>query len=146
MNQTYFLYNDEGGEVEVGWFRKWLDDLRRFWNVCKETDWRHYFQSNGRGEVVLKEFSGFRKFQNYQEVEGHWTICVKGGIRPPLGNSYYRSITCREIAECVDGNWSEWIKAKVAQAEERIDLYVAPDCTCRLGYHRFCPHHFRTKN
>jgi hypothetical protein len=144
--ETYLIYNKDGEEVEVGWIGLMLDRYRRFWKVCKQTDWRHYFKGNGPGEVVWKHFTGFRELQNQLAYNAQWRTTLVGGIRPPQGNDYYRSITESELDMCVEKNWSERVKIKIAEAEVAIDLYAKPDCTCRIGYHRRCPHHFNTRD
>jgi hypothetical protein len=137
---THTLYRD-GEEVEVGWFVATLDRLRRFWNTCKQTDWKHYFQGNGPGDVVWKHFTGFRELQNELYSVAQWCIRVKGGIRTPDGNYYYRNITAFGIMNADEATKSVIVKAKVDAQERILDLYAAPECTCRIGYHRRCPHH-----
>jgi hypothetical protein len=149
--ESYLIYNRDGEEVEVGWFGLMLyrlSRLRGFWDTVKKTDWKHYFKGNGQGEVVWKHFTGFRELHNQLAYNAQWYITVKGGIRPSMGDSYYRSITEYEyeIDVCVEKNWSEIVKARIAEAELAIDLYVKPDCTCRIGFHRRCPHHFNTRD
>jgi hypothetical protein len=143
--ETYVIYRD-GEEVEVGWFGWKLDQLRRVWNVCKQTDWRHYFQGNGPGEVTYKHFTGFREFQNQLAYNAQWIITVKGGFRRPEGNCYYRSITEYYLESGFEKGLPEYVKDKVRGAEMMIDRYALPDCTCRIGYHRRCPHHFNTRD
>lgn len=146
--ETYLIYKD-GEEAEVGWFGLMLyrlGGLRGFWRTLKQTDWKHYFQGNGPGEIVWKHFTGFRELQNQIAYNAQWHITVKGGIRPSMGNSYYRSITEYEIDACVEKNWSGIVKARIAEAERAIDLYVKPDCTCRIGFHRRCPHHLKARD
>jgi hypothetical protein len=140
--ETYLIWRD-GEEVEVGWFGLMRDRYRRFWKICKQTDWKHYFKGNGPGKVVWKHFTGFEESQNSVIVAAQWIVTVKGGLRNPLeGNMYYRTITVYDL----ENNWRELAKIKVAEAERAIDLYVESDCTCRIGFHRRCPHHFNTRD
>lgn len=139
--QTYMLYRD-GEEIEVGWLTKKLDEFHQFWNMCKVTDWVHYFQSNGPGHIVSKEFSGFRQMTNEPSIVGDWTILVKGGIRPLSGSYYYRRIVESEFDRCVVKNWSERVKNRMLQAETRLVLYaesglqnrVSPPVSASLYY------------
>ena len=151
---AHFIYRD-GDEVEVGWLEWKLDSLHRFvadfWQGCRETDWLHYFSENGHGDIVFKEFSGFRKCQDVVAVLGQWSICVKGGRRRYLGECYYRSVMLRDpesITCAVRGEayWSSYVTGRVARAETILDRYAFPNCTCRIGFHRRCPHHFKTRN
>lgn len=150
----HFIYRD-GDEVEVSWLEWKLDNLRRsavdLWRGFRDTDWLHYFCENGHGDVTFKEFSGFRKCQNVVAVLGQWTICIKGGRRRYLGECYYRSVMLRDpesIICAVHGEacWSDYVKNRVAMAEAVVDRYAYPNCTCRVGFHRRCPHHFRTRD
>jgi hypothetical protein len=144
--ETYLIYNRDGEEVEVGWLGLMLDRFRGFWKVCKRTDWKNYFRGNGPGEVVYKHFTGFRELQNQLAYNAQWITTVKGGLRLPEGNCYYRSITEYDLDVCVQKKWPELVKIKMAEAERAIDLYAEPDCTCRIGFHRRCPHHFKTRD
>ena len=139
------IYHD-GEEVEVGWFGLILYRLRGFWRTCKQTDWKNYFQGNGPGEVTWKEFTGFRENPNDLGCSAQWCICVKGGIRMRDGNYYYRNITVSDLERCVDKDWSDKVKGKVAEQERILDLYAEPDCSCRLGFHCRCPYHKTTKH
>ena len=153
MNKHFIYRGDE--DVTVGWLEWKLDSLRHsvtdFWRVFRETDWLHYFCENGHADVVFKEFSGFHKCQNRVAVLGQWSICVKGGRRRYLGEFYYHNVMLTDpdsISCAVHGEaaWSEYVKCRVATAETVLDRYTLPDCTCRVGWHRRCPHHFRTRN
>jgi hypothetical protein len=150
----HLIYRDDE-EVEVGWLIWKMDRLRHFmtdfWRGFRETDWLHYFCENGPGDIVFKEFSGFRKCQDVVAVIGQWSICIKGGRRRYLGECYYRNVMLRDpdsINCAVHGDiaWSDYVKRQVAMAEAVLDRYAFPNCTCRLGFHRRCPLHFKTRN
>jgi hypothetical protein len=149
VSQAYTLYRD-GEEVEVSWLEKKFDDLRRFLSACRQTDWVHYFHGNGPWESVSKEFTGFRKLQSSRTAVGTWTICIKGGIRLSTGAFYYRNIAVSGEGNGSDllseRTWSEFVRRKVSGAEKVLDLYQRLDCTCRVGFHRRCPHHYTTQN
>jgi hypothetical protein len=142
---TYVVYRD-GEEFEVGWFGATLDRIRLFWNTCKKTDWRHYFEGNGPGEVTWKKFTGFKELPNELAYCAQWCITVKGGIRNPFGNYYYRNITEYEIDQVAEKGFSYHVRAKVFEQERILDLYADPNCTCRIGFHRRCPHHLTRKD
>jgi len=153
MSVNYVWRDDE--EVEVGWLTWKVDNLRRLvadlWYGFRETDWPHYFSENGHGDIVFKEFSGFRKCQNVVAVLGQWSICVKGGRRRYLGECYYRSVMLQdpESITCAVRDktcWSSYVIGRVAMAEAILDRYAFSNCTCRVGFHRRCPHHFKTRN
>lgn len=150
MTQTYTMYRD-GEEVEVGWLTWKMESLRQFWKACRETAWLHYFRGNGPGDVFNKEFRGFRKLHNDRSWLGQWTIGIRGGLREPMGNFYYKNVMVRHD-DAPDGNlgvehlWPEFVKWRVSAAEEHIDLYARSECTCRIGFHCRCPFHFKTQN
>jgi hypothetical protein len=153
MSEYYVWRDDE--EVEVGWLTWKLDSLRHFmtdfWRGCRETDWLRYFSGNGRGDIVSKEFSGFSKCSGSTTVVGQWSICIKRGKgRYPIA-CYYRNVVLRDpesVACAVVGEiaWSDYIKNRVAMEGHILDRYAFPNCACRLGFHRRCPLHFKTRN
>ena len=138
------IYQDD--DEEISWLRATIYRVRYFWRTCKQTDWKHYFQGNGPGEVTWKKFTGFRENPNALDCSAQWCICVKGGIRRGDGNYYYRKLTISDLERCVEKNWPENVRAKVNEQERILDLYAAKDCSCRLGFHRRCPHHKTTKH
>jgi hypothetical protein len=142
---TYVIYRD-GEEVEVGWFSEMLDRLRRFWKTAKQTDWWHYFQGNGPGEVLWKHFTGFRELQNQLDCVAQWCLMVKGGIRNSSGNYYYRNMVAHGILNASEAYKSGIVASQVAHEERILDLYANPECSCRIGYHHKCPHHHTTEN
>jgi hypothetical protein len=162
--RSYFIYRD-GDEVETNWASWKLDSFRRVWAAFRqsfrETDWLHYFSGNGPGRLEFKEFSGFRKMQNHFGVVGECTICVVGGRRRPQGECYYRFITIFPLVEEPESEselydqsslflsrdaWPEYVRNRVAMAEDFLMMYLQEDCTCRVGFHRRCPHHFKTRD
>ncbi len=142
--EMYSVWKD-GEEVEVGWLEMMLDRLRDFLKNCKRTDWKHYFRGNGPGEVTWLKFSEWRESPNYANSCAQWLIRVEGGIRPKMGNTYYRNVTACGMT-AVQAEASGQMKAMADHAKDILMLYAEPDCTCRLGYHRKCPHHFKTKD
>jgi hypothetical protein len=147
---AHTVYRDDE-EVEVSWLVKKLDDLSHFWKVCKETSWLHYFRGNGPGEVFDKEFSGFRKLHDERSWLGQWTIGIKGGLREPMGNFYYRNVkvSYTDVPEgslAVDLAWPDFVKWRVSQAEMDLDFYAQAGCTCRIGFHCRCPFHHKAQN
>ena len=142
--EAQMIYRD-GEEVEVGWFGVLLNRIQRFWAVCRQTDWKHYFKSNGPGEVTWEHFTGFRELQNSMDSCAQWCIQVKGGIRPECGNTYYVNITAYGMNPN-EAAASKEIQTKVLQTRERIMLYADPDCSCRVGFHSRCRRHLTTQN
>lgn len=138
--KSYITYRD-GEEIERGLLGMLLDRIHDFIRTCRESDWKHFFQGNGPGEVTWKKFTGFKEHQDSVGYSAQWLIGVKGGIRPREGNYYYLNITETEFSRIVDVNTLARVREKIAAQEKILDLYASPECTCRRGFHWKCRHH-----
>jgi hypothetical protein len=141
---TWTIYRD-GEEFEVGWFAMIVDRLPGFIRTIRATDWRHYFQGNGPGEVAWEKFTGFKEAQNSLDSAAQFCIQVKGGIRPEMGNCYYQNIVARGMGS-IEAETDKRIQGLVSHSKDMIMRYVDPNCTCRMGFHKRCPLHGTREN
>lgn len=144
------VFYRDGEEVEVGRLAWNIERLRELWMVCRQTKWLHYFRGNGPGEILYKEFVGFCKLSNQRFWLAQWTIGVKGGLREPTGNFYYKNVMVStegtDYRLGIEDLWPDFVKWRVSAAEMHIDFYTYSECRCRVGFHSKCPFHYTTQN
>ncbi len=96
------------------------------------TDWKHFFDKNGAGEIVWEKYRGWNEQQNSLAKVFSVFGKIKGG---PRGEGFYAAWSTD------DTDNHEIQKSSMKEAIERFRSYALPDCRCRMGWHWKCGIH-----
>ena len=103
-----------------------------FWHTLCYTDWKHFFEKNGVGEIVWRKASGWRE----QPDDLTCAFIVSGKIAGgPRGEGFYAAWVGDDTSDPVIRGVAE------EEANTRFESFALLDCRCRVGYHWKCRIH-----
>lgn len=118
------------------WAPRWV-------HIASTTNWRNFLRKNGPGEIIWKQWTGWKEQYDSLDLVGNWSGLIKGGVRGPEGiGMFYQAATLSRLVSS-DKRFRE---DKMHEVEARLDSYASADCRCRLGWHWKCKVHQNWEN
>ena len=101
--------------------------------LFRRTDWKHFFDKNGVGEIVWLKERGWLEHPNCFSTSVFYVSGkIKGGFR---GEGFF---TVRSVDYEDNQDARNFLSE---EAVSRLKSYALPDCRCRMGLHWKCGIH-----
>ena len=107
-------------------------DVRNLLLMLRHTDWNHFFDKNGPGEIEWRRASGWQEQPNDLSCAFFVHGRISGGAR---GMSTYAAWQADDTGDPVVRGIAE------EEANKYFESFAHPDCRCRVGFHWKCGIH-----